>query len=410
RALVAALPDTLYRLDADGTLSDVRTGARAPPALERLVAQRAGPRFDPGEVRVFECQERAADLEVRVLRCGEEEVLAIVRDITERKRGDRRKDEFVSIVSHELRTPLTSIHGALGLIAGGVFGATPPALAELVDVARTNSDRLVRLINDMLDLDKMEAGQLELELVPLQVDALVDAALEGMGGAATNAGVRLARVTEEPGTVLGDRDRLLQVLTNLLSNAVRFSPPDASVVVIVRACGARVRILVKDEGPGVPADRVDHLFRKFAQLGAKRGGTGLGLAISKAIVDQHGGAVGLLPGGPGATFFVDLPAVQAPAAVEAPASVEDLFADLRVAYAASLPGQVSELCELVERLGADASVAPRIVTLAHRLHGSAGTYGFPAVSAAAGEVERLARGGPRDALVDAVAALRRAAG
>ncbi len=410
RALVNALPDTLYRVEPDGAVVDARLGAEGPAALAAHIAERVTPPLTSGEVRVFEYRDGDADFEVRLLRGGEDELLAIVRDITERKSGDRRKDEFISIVSHELRTPLTSIHGALGLMEGGVFGDVPPAMAELVKVARSNTDRLVRLINDMLDLDKMEAGRIDLELVPLDAGDLVDAALEGMRGAAASAGVRLRRVTERAGSVLGDRDRLLQVLTNLLSNAVRFSPPQACVTVTVRAEAGRVRFAVQDEGPGIPPDRVDHLFRKFATVsgtdGRRRGGTGLGLAISKPLVEQHGGTIGLLPCDRGACFYFDLPTVPAP-----PARQDDLFADLRVAYAAALPGQVEQLTALLAGLPDTPGARNDALSLSHRLHGTAGTYGFGAASEAAARIERALRG-ESDAgdLVDALAELRRAAG
>ncbi|MES2643559.1 MAG: ATP-binding protein [Myxococcota bacterium] len=403
RALVHALPDTLYRVGADGALLDVKRGVKGPDWLAVRVAAHTDDPLAPGDVRVFEYREGECDVEVRLVRTSEVEQLAIVRDITERKRGDRRKDEFISIVSHELRTPLTSIRGALGLIEGGVIGEVPAAMQELVTVARTNADRLIRLINDMLDLDKMEAGRLELELDAIDALELVDSALAGVRGAADHAGVRLRRLATSAVTLVGDRDRLLQVLTNLLSNAVRFSPPQATVTVTVAAptgyaSAARVRFLVHDEGPGVPQERSEHLFHKFTQVGGdgprRRGGTGLGLAISKAIVDQHGGTIGLVRGlGPGATFYFELPITHEPARDDL--STEDLFADLRTAYAASLPAQIETLAAWVERGRTDPAAVGEAVSLAHRLKGTAGTYGLPAVSAASaileGALQRAAR-------------------
>jgi len=405
RALLDALPDTLYVVRRDGSLLDVRRRGEGPASLAAAIAPLLAPPLDAGEERVVERTDAGVDFEVRVLRTAAGEHLAIVRDISERKRAERRKDEFISIVSHELRTPLTSIHGALGLIDGGVLGEAPPGVADLVQVARTNTDRLVRLINDMLDLDKMEAGRLELVLVPLDADALADAAIAAMSGAAESAGVRLRRVTERGGTVLGDRDRLLQVFTNLLSNAVRFSPPHAAVTITVRAEGDRVRFAVSDQGPGVPPDRTDLLFHKFAQVGdavgRRKGGTGLGLAICKAIVVQHDGTIALVPTARGATFALDLPAVGAPM------PAVDLLGDLRAAYAAALPLQVEALVELLD--APDPAARNEAHTVAHRLHGTAGTYGLPRVSDAAAWIERVLDGtAPRTELDDAVAALRAA--
>lgn len=411
RALVEALPDTLYRLASDGSLHDVRTGGAAPTALELRVAAYAADPMTPGDVRVFEYQEGAHDFEVRLVRSGASELLAIVRDISERKLGERRKDEFISIVSHELRTPLTSIRGALGLIEGGVLGAASAPIQELVCVARSNTDRLVRLINDMLDLDKMEAGRMELDVVALDATELVDSALAGVRGAADLAGVRLRHVTSGPVSVLGDRDRLLQVLTNLLSNAVRFSPPQATVTVTVEASvPGWVRFVVQDSGPGVPHERAGHLFRKFNQIsgeGARRGGgTGLGLAISKAIVEQHGGGIGVsAKDGPGAAFFFELPVTPEPPATVEESARDALFGDLRAAYAASLPGQVEVLVARIERRHADPAAMAEALGLSHRIAGTAGTYGLPAVSEATARIERALRGALEDP-VELAAAVR----
>jgi signal transduction histidine kinase len=416
RALVRALPDTLYRVLRDGSLRDVKEGAPAPLALALRVAAALVEPLGLGEVRVFESEDRGEDIEVRLVNSGEEELLAIVRDISERKRGERRKDEFISVVSHELRTPLTSIRGALGLMEGGVVGVAPPAMHELIVVARNNADRLVRLINDMLDLDKMEAGRMDLDLTAIDAAELVDTAVSGVRSSADLAGVRLLRVTPAGVSVLGDRDRLLQVLTNLLSNAVRFSPPQAIVTVTVsESSEGRVRFVVEDEGPGVPRDRVNDLFRKFARISdesaRRRGGTGLGLAISKAIVDQHGGVIGLVPGDRrGATFAFELPVTPALPSLDEP-SVDDLFGDLRAAYTASLPAQVDALAALVARSRTDAVAHAEAVAIAHRLKGTAGTYGRHAVSEAAARVEAALRD-PRGPGADAeiAAALEAAVG
>jgi PAS domain S-box-containing protein len=223
--------------------------------------------------------------------------IAILRDVTEWTRVNRLKNEFVSTVSHELRTPLTSIHGALRLMEGG--GMNPAAMANLVTIARTNCERLIRLINDMLDLDKIEAGKLELRCSMLAPADLVQTALDGMRGIADEYRVRLATIVDATREFSGDRDRILQVLTNLMSNAVKFAPTDSTVTVMARTqvMGDRVRFAVTNAGPGIAQSDMGRLFTRFQQIDGsdarRRGGTGLGLTIAKAIVEEHGGTIGV---------------------------------------------------------------------------------------------------------------------
>ena len=224
--------------------------------------------------------------------------VAVIRDISERKAVDRLKNEFVSTVSHELRTPLTSIRGSLGLIEGGVAGDVPERARELVRIARANADRLIRLINDILDLEKMEAGKLELRRRAIDPAHVVATTVAEMHVTAEDLGIRLQQTVCGPLTVDADGDRIQQVLTNLLSNAIKFSLRGGVVQVrAFEAAPGTVRIEVEDAGPGIPPAMVDRLFRKFEQLdgsdGRTRGGTGLGLAISRSIVEQHGGRMGV---------------------------------------------------------------------------------------------------------------------
>jgi len=243
----------------------------------------------------------------------------VIRDITERKAIERAKNEFISVVSHELRTPLTSIRGSLGLIEGGATGAMPPKMALLIGIARSNTDRLVRLVNEILDLEKIEAGKLELLRAEIDPEEVVGVALAGIEALAGPARLTLvARPRSEPrGAVLADRDRLLQVLTNLLSNAVKFSPADGTVEALVEQVGPdRVRFSVRDRGPGIRVEDQRRLFERFHQLDASdsrsKGGTGLGLAICKAIVEEHGGRIGVTSRpGEGATFWFELAALAA---------------------------------------------------------------------------------------------------
>ncbi|GHH01478.1 ATP-binding protein [Comamonas sp. JC664] len=254
---------------------------------------------------------------------------AFVRDITERKAVERMKNEFISTVSHELRTPLTSIRGSLGLLEGGIMGDLPPQALDMVRIARTNTERLIRLINDILDLEKMEAGKLELKVATQECSELVEATFAGVRGMADSAGVSLhAEVTDSP-QVKGDRDRLIQVLTNLVSNAVKFSPQGASVTVRVELeAGSQVRFSVVDQGPGISAEQRARLFGRFQQLDSSdtrsKGGTGLGLAISQAIVEQHGSRIGVeSEEGRGSTFTFTLEAVRPAPVAAAPFVPED---------------------------------------------------------------------------------------
>lgn len=240
--------------------------------------------------------------------------LGVGQDIAERKQIDRMKNEFVSTVSHELRTPLTSIRGSLGLIAGGVAGEIPAQAKILADIALNNAERLVRLINDILDMDKIESGKLEfhnreMDLMPLLEQALFDNQAYGAQlevSFALTQGVSGVRV-------FGDSDRLRQVMANLLSNAAKFSPRGATVGVAVSLPRPGwVRVAVQDHGPGIPPEFHDRVFEKFAQADSSdtrlKGGTGLGLSISKALVGKMNGSINFdSKSGTGTTFYFELP-------------------------------------------------------------------------------------------------------
>lgn len=237
----------------------------------------------------------------------------ISTDITQRKQVEQLKSDFVAAASHDLRTPLTSIRGAIGLLDGAVFGPLPDKARELVRIAVVNTDRLIRLVNTMLDLEKIEAGQLELRLERVPLSEIVDETIASL--AALAAGSRVALVADVPDTKLaarGDRDHLLRVLTNLLGNALKVSPTGGRVTLSGAADGPDwLRLAVTDQGPGIGKRAQAQLFRKYYQVQAgahSKGGTGLGLALCKAIVEQHGGVVGVQSEvGRGATFFVRLP-------------------------------------------------------------------------------------------------------
>jgi PAS domain S-box-containing protein len=216
------------------------------------------------------------------------------RDISQRYALDRLKDEFISTVSHELRTPLTSIRGALGLLSSGILGTINDKAANLLRIAVTNSDRLVRLINDILDLERIQSGKEPITFRPMQLSDVVRQAIDGMQPVAEAAGVQLLHDTTQA-EISGDADRLLQVLTNLLSNAVKFSPPNSSVSVMTRPSAAGITLSVIDQGRGIPADKLEAIFGRFQQVDAsdsrQKGGSGLGLAICRTIVQQHSGRI-----------------------------------------------------------------------------------------------------------------------
>lgn len=240
-------------------------------------------------------------------------VLSVIVDISQRKRNERLKDEFVAMVSHELRTPLTSISGSLGLLAGQWAAKVPEAAARLVTIAYANSQRLVRLVNDILDIEKIEAGHMVFNMEKVELRSVVESAIEDNKGYAASFNINI--VLDENSATLdvnADPDRLAQIVTNLLSNAIKFSPTGGTVEVAVTKQQKLARISVRDHGPGIPAEFKAHIFEKFAQADAintrKKGGTGLGLSIVKQIVERLGGTVSFedAPGG-GTVFHVDLP-------------------------------------------------------------------------------------------------------
>jgi PAS domain S-box-containing protein len=312
--------EELRRRDV-GTLFEVAPDrGRLETFLRRLAAGKAGSDADVTEF-MGRCKDNSlipAEVSVSpVMLRGRPRFLAVIRDVTERRQIDQMKTEFVSTVSHELRTPLTSISGSLGLIAGGAAGELPERAQRLVDIARSNCARLIRLINDILDLDKIESGRTVFSVKPLPLSALIDQAIDANRAfaASHNVAIELDPVPLDA-TILGDEDRMMQVLTNLLSNAAKFSPENGTVRVSVTPLDRRYRISVADQGPGIPEEFRERIFGKFAQADAsdsrQKGGTGLGLSIVRQIVERLGGSVDFdSTPGQGAIFHVDLPAAEA---------------------------------------------------------------------------------------------------
>lgn len=223
------------------------------------------------------------------------------------------KSQFVSVVSHELRTPLTSINGALGLLRTGAYDADPAKARSILDIAHKNAVRLSALINDLLDLQKLESGQMSYSMAPLDLSALVAECVESIGAFAQTYGITLAFAPPpHPIRVQADRDRIHQVLDNLLSNAVKFSHRAGRVDIRIRTTPTTTLVDVQDHGIGIPPNCRDSVFGKFTQVDSSdrrsHGGTGLGLAIAAEIMAAHGGAIDYdsTPGA-GTTFTITFP-------------------------------------------------------------------------------------------------------
>jgi len=254
-------------------------------------------------------------------------IFSFGRDVTELKRIDRMKSEFVSTVSHELRTPLTSIRGSLGLVLGGITGVLPDKARGLLDIARNNCERLIRLINDILDSEKIESGKIPFNLQHLEMRPLMERALADNEGFAMQHRVKLVlRTSSQPLKVVVDSDRLLQVVTNLLSNAIKFSPPEGDVLVLMGRRAGLVRVEVRNTGPLIPEEFKGRIFQKFSQADAsdtrQRGGTGLGLSIAKSLIERMNGSIGFTSDTEtGTRFFFNLPEWHDAPSVSGPASL-----------------------------------------------------------------------------------------
>ena len=352
QALINAIPDLLMRLGRDGRLMEIyNLGAvawvgdlarlqetslhenlPAPVAQERqhgIEQALATGTIQRQEYEIFH-QGQVFYEEARIIPVTQDEVLVVVRDISDRYKLDRIKDEFTSIVSHELRTPLTAIRGGLGILASGVLDNRPEKVRHLLQIALNNTERLIRLVNDILDLERLASGRIELVLEPCQVSDLITLAVNGIEAIAEAAQITL-HVTSVTATVMAAPDAIVQALTNLLGNAIKFSSPGSKIwlraeIILGPAPDANsrqsglgslgdrphLRLAVQDQGRGIPADRLDLVFERFQQVDVsdsrQKGGTGLGLAICKRIVDQHGGELWVESQlDVGSTFYFTLP-------------------------------------------------------------------------------------------------------
>jgi two-component system, OmpR family, sensor histidine kinase VicK len=234
------------------------------------------------------------------------------QDVTERRLLDRMKDEFISTVSHELRTPLTSLRAALGLIAGGALAARPDKAEQMLEVAMGNCNRLVHLVNDILDFESIDSGKLRLDRVEVSANEVLRRATGLQDPQAKRAGLRF-RIEAEPINLWVDIDRIVQTLSKLVSNAIKFSPPNSEICLRAHALSdAEALIEVQDNGRGIPPEMLDTIFDRFQQVDASDsrdiGGTGLGLALCRGLVDLHGGKIWAESAiGRGSSFFFTVP-------------------------------------------------------------------------------------------------------
>ncbi|HEX6087138.1 MAG TPA: PAS domain S-box protein [Thermoanaerobaculia bacterium] len=334
RSIIDNAPGGLITTDARGLIESVN------PAAERMFGysaqEMAGGRLDVLLDTTLDLQaalDRVTELPVR-RRSGESftcelslfefyaaddqrHFAANLIDVSERHVVERMKRDFISTVSHELRTPLTSIRGSLGLLASGVMGALPEEVTRVISVAERNSVRLISLINDILDFERLDSGKMTMQLRPTPLLRVLERSVESIAAVAQQDGVHI-ELHCNGASVLGDEERLMQVTVNLLSNAVKYSSRGDVVTVSASLEGESVEVRIADHGRGIPADQQKKLFRRFERADSSdartKPGTGLGLAICKAIVEQHGGAIGVASReGMGSTFWFRVPAAGTPA-------------------------------------------------------------------------------------------------
>ncbi len=291
-------------------------------------------------------------------------------DISEEKRNEQLRNDFISTVSHELRTPLTSIRGSLGLVAAGAAGEMSSKAAKLVAIAHSNSERLVRLINDILDIEKIETGNMPFAPRPSQLRSLTEEGVEASRDYLTERGVSIEIKDEAPGAVaVVDPDRFHQLIANLLSNAIKFSPQNGHVEVRLTRSADYLRVSVKDEGAGIPEAFRDRIFGKFEQADASdtraQGGTGLGLSIVKAIVERLGGQISFdSEVGVGTIFHVDLPEARGAEniGVDVGQAADPKTGEKRILICEDDPDVATVIAHMIDELGLATDIAPDVAT------------------------------------------------
>lgn len=336
-ALMRALPDMLVVLDSRSRVIDtnVPPGMRVPPSLELL----AGDRFDArmaetqrervldalrrldssgAEVRVdlcFTTHDSDREFEARLVPAGGGVILVVLRDVSEARQGQRLRDEFVSVVSHELRTPLTAIRGSIGLLQGLGPNVDPAQREHMTSIANRNAERLGELIDDLLDMQKIESGRLRIVPRSIELPEFLQQCVDLNEGYAQRHAVELVIESGVPQVqVFADPERLGQVMANLLSNACKFSPKGSRVDIGADVDEDGVEIYVRDRGPGIPEAFHDRIFSKFAQADSgptrEAGGTGLGLHIARELCERMGGSIEFdSRATKGAVFYVRMPLV-----------------------------------------------------------------------------------------------------
>ena len=320
-----ALSDAILVLDHNGRILRANRAAgaligRAPAELSTLTCDALLPDLEFPQVGTTELTTERAGRPIALEVTANRSVDApdaiytlVLRDVGHRRVIERLQDQFISAVSHELRTPLTSIRGALALLGSGVLGSLSPEARDLVKMGHRNTERLVALVNDILDLERLEGGRVELVLDQLDAANLLEPVVESLRAQATQKQVRVkVRLGTGSMVIRGDRERLSQALKNLLHNAIKWSPDGGLVEIRLRAADGHVEVSVVDQGPGISRRAQARLFDRFQQADASdtraKGGVGLGLAISRAIVLQHGGSIGVeSERGGGARFYFRLP-------------------------------------------------------------------------------------------------------
>jgi PAS domain S-box-containing protein len=280
---------------------DVLSHADGGGSVVEVSAVRQGGEVFPAELALSEINQSDSPL-----------YIAAFRDVTERRRADQAKREFISTVSHELRTPLTSISGALKLFIHTRGKDIPPEAMRLIDIADRNAQRLAKLVNDILDIDKLEAGKMVFSDAEAVLEDIVSSAIDAISPFARDNDVAMQLVQETAHTTLQtDSLRLSQALTNLLSNAIKFSPAGSIIQIKTTLHGSCARVAIVDQGPGIPEDFIPRVFSKFSQASSStlmhKGGTGLGLSIVKEIVERLGGQVSFETSASGTAFYIDLP-------------------------------------------------------------------------------------------------------
>lgn len=337
-AILSAIPDAIFLLNNEGKIIEVKTTAgidilasilnvkaRVDNTIMDLVCRDDKKRImvqlqQAISTRTIQLEEYELNeagkyfaLEARIVSTSMKEILLIIRDVTHERNIERMKNEFLSTVSHELRTPLTAITGYIGLLSGGVIPGIPEQANEMLNNTNRNAQRLSVLINDLLDLQKISSSQIEYNMTNIDVSEFIDSTIELNQGYASKYNVRLEfdnRITKTIFSI--DESRMHQVMANLISNAIKHSPENETVMIQVQNNNNEIIISVTDNGEGIPEEFQARVFEKFTQSDSsntrKTGGTGLGLSISKIIVEAHGGNIDFkTQPGMGTTFNIYLP-------------------------------------------------------------------------------------------------------